>query len=166
MTLMLASVTGPQEAEVAVAHGADIIDLKDAANGAFGAVTVDTVRATVAAIKGQRPVSAVTGELPMEPAAVVAAVDALADAGVTYVKVGLFPGPNRPDCIRALSPLRRRSKIVGVMFADAGADQNLLALMADSGFDGVMLDTARKQNGRLLDLLDVPALANFVDAAR
>jgi len=57
MTLMLASVTGPQEAEVAVAHGADIIDLKDAANGAFGAVTVDTVRATVAAIKGQRPVS-------------------------------------------------------------------------------------------------------------
>ena len=166
MTLMLASVTGPQEAEVAVAHGADIIDLKDAANGAFGAVTVDTVRATVAAIKGQRPVSAVTGELPMQPAAFVAAVGALADAGVAYVKVGLFPGPNRPDCIRALSALRRRSKIVGVMFADAGADQSLLALMAESGFAGVMLDTARKQNGRLLDLLDVPALANFVDAAR
>ena len=166
MTLMLASVTGPQEAEVAVAHGADIIDLKDAASGAFGAVAAETVRATVAAIKGQRPVSAVTGELPMEPAAIVAAVDALADAGVAYVKVGLFPGPNRPDCIRALSALRRRSKIVGVMFADAGADQSLLALMAESGFAGVMLDTAHKQNGHLLDLLDVPALANFVDAAR
>ena len=166
MTLMLASVTGPQEAEVAVAHGADIIDLKDTANGAFGAVTPETVRATVAAIKGQRPVSAVTGELPMQPAAIVAAVDALADAGVAYVKVGLFPGPNRPDCIRALAALRRRSKIVGVMFADAGADQSLLALMAESGFAGAMLDTAHKQNGRLLDLHDIPALANFVDAAR
>jgi FolB domain-containing protein len=166
MTLMLASVTGPQEAEIAAAHGADIIDLKDAANGAFGAVAPDTVRATVAAIKGERPVSAVTGELPMQPAAIVAAVDALADAGVAYVKVGLFPGPNRPDCIRALAALSRRSKIVGVMFADAGADQSLLALMAESGFAGVMLDTAHKQNGHLLDLLDVPALASFVDAAR
>ena len=166
MTLMLASVAGPQEAEVAVAHGADIIDLKDAANGAFGAVAPDTVRATVAAIRGQRPVSAVTGELPMQPATIVAAVDALAGAGVAYVKVGLFPGPNRPDCIRALAALRRRSKIVGVMFADAGADQTLLALMAESGFAGAMLDTAHKQNGRLLDLLDVPALADFVDAAR
>lgn len=166
MTLMLASVTGPQEAEVAVAHGADIIDLKDAANGAFGAVTPETARATVAAIKGQRPVSAVTGELPMEPAAIVAAVEALQDTGIAYVKVGLFPGSSRPDCIRALSALRRRSKIVGVMFADAGADQSLLGLMAESGFAGAMLDTAQKQNGHLLDLLDVPALANFVDAAR
>ena len=166
MTLMLASVTGPQEAAIAAAHGADIIDLKDAANGAFGAVAPETVRATVAAIKGERPVSAVTGELPIEPATMVGAVNALADAGVTYVKVGLFPGPQRPDCIRALSASAHRTRIVGVMFADAGADQNLLALMAESGFAGVMLDTARKQNGHLLGLLDVPALGNFVDAAR
>ncbi len=33
MTLFLASVTGPEEAEIAVAHGADIIDLKDSARG-------------------------------------------------------------------------------------------------------------------------------------
>ena len=72
MTLFLASVTGPEEAEVALAHGADIIDLKDAANGALGAVAPDVVRATVAAIAGRRPTSAVTGELPMEPAAIVA----------------------------------------------------------------------------------------------
>lgn len=166
MTLMLASVTGPQEAEIAVAHGADIIDLKDAANGAFGAVTFDTVRATIAAVGGRRPVSAVTGELPMEPGAIVAAVTPMADAGVAYVKVGLFPGPKRPDCIRALSGLARRTKIVGVMFADEGADQSLLPLMAESGFAGVMLDTAHKKNGGLLGLMDIPALGAFVDAAR
>ena len=166
MTLMLASVTGPQEAEIAIAHGADIIDLKDSANGAFGAVAPDVVSATVAATKGQRPVSAVTGELPMEPAAIMAAATALADAGVAYVKVGLFQSEKRPDCIRALSTLARRTKIVGVMFADDGADQGLLALMAESGFTGVMLDTAHKQSGHLLGLLDVPALGSFVDAAR
>ena len=56
MTLMLASVAGPQEAEIVVAHGADIIDLKDAANGAFGAVTPEVVRATLAAIKDRKSV--------------------------------------------------------------------------------------------------------------
>jgi FolB domain-containing protein len=166
MTLMLASVTDPREAAIAVAHGADIVDLKDAANGAFGAVAPDVVQATVAAMKNQRPVSAVTGELPMEPTALVTAVTALAEAGVTYVKVGLFPGPQRADCIRALSTSARRTRIVGVMFADEGADQALLPLMAESGFAGVMLDTARKGNGHLLSLLDLPALGRFVDAAR
>jgi dihydroneopterin aldolase len=90
----------------------------------------------------------------------------MTEAGVSYVKVGLFPGARRPDCIRALSNLARRTKIVGVMFADEGADQSLLPLMAESGFAGAMLDTARKQNGHLLDLLDIPSLGNFVDAAR
>ena len=33
MTLMLASVTGPEEAEVAVRQGADIVDLKDVLAG-------------------------------------------------------------------------------------------------------------------------------------
>lgn len=164
MTLMLASVTGVPEAEIALAHGADIIDLKDSTNGAFGAVAPETVRATVAAVKGRCPVSAATGELPMEPAALVAA--AMADAGAEYVKVGLFPGAKRPDCIRALSVLARRVKIVGVMFADDGADQTLIPLMADSGFAGVMLDTARKGNGGLLSFMDIPALAKFADAAR
>jgi len=44
MTLMLASVASPAEAEAVWAGGADIIDLKDPANGALGALD-----ATVAA---------------------------------------------------------------------------------------------------------------------
>ena len=38
MTLMLASVTNPAEAEAVWAGGADIIDLKDPAKGALGAL--------------------------------------------------------------------------------------------------------------------------------
>lgn len=166
MTLMLASVTGPQEAEIALAHGADIIDLKDSTNGAFGAVSPDTVRATLGVVSSRRPVSAVAGELPMEPAAVLAAATAMADAGAEYVKVGLFPGAQRADCIRALSQLAHRTKLVGVLFADEGADHALIPLIAESGFTAVMLDTARKGNGGLLAHKDVPELANFMDAAR
>ena len=105
MTLMLASVTGPPEAEIALAHGADIIDLKDSTNGAFGAVSPETVRATAAAMQERRPLSAVSGEVPMEPDALLAAAGAMAQAGAEYVKVGLFPGARRMDCIRALSAL-------------------------------------------------------------
>lgn len=166
MTQMLASVTGPEEAEIAVGGRADIIDLKDSLRGAFGAVAPDLVRATVAAVAGRRPVSAVTGELPMEPGAVVAAAVAMAEAGAAYVKVGLYPAPGREACIRALAGVARRTRLVGVMFADDGADDALLPLMAQSGFAGAMLDTAHKGGRRLLDYMDIAALGPFVAAAQ
>jgi FolB domain-containing protein len=166
MALLLASVTGPDEAALVLAGGADIIDLKDAARGALGALAPDVLRATVAAVGGRRPVSAVTGDLPMEPEVITAAVARTAETGVDYVKVGLFPGPKRPECIRALSSFARGTKIVGVMFADRGADNSLLELMAEAGFAGAMLDTAGKGAGRLLDHMDVPALRLFIAACR
>jgi FolB domain-containing protein len=166
MTLLLASVTGPDEAAVALAHGADIIDLKDASRGALGALDRDVLRATVAAVGGRRPVSAVTGDLPMEPDVIAAAVARTAETKVDYVKVGLFPGSRRQDCIRALAPLTQVTKIVGVMFADRGADNDLIKLMAESGFAGAMLDTADKSAGRLIDCMDVAALRVFVGACR
>jgi dihydroneopterin aldolase len=166
MTLLLASVTGPDEAALVLAHGADIIDLKDASNGALGALAPDVVRATVAAVRRRRPVSAVSGDLPMEPKVVAAAVEIMARTGVDYVKVGLFPGPGREQCVRALAPLARTSKIIGVMFADCGADNALVQLMADCGFVGAMLDTADKRAGRLLDCMDAASLRNFVSICR
>jgi dihydroneopterin aldolase len=165
MTLMLASVAGPAEAEDVLARGADIIDLQDAAN-AFGAVPLAVVRATVAKVGGRRPVSAAAGTLPMEPKAVMSAATALADAGVDYVRVGLFAGPKRFNCIRALAALSRRVKLVGVMFIDEGLNDALIPFMAENGFAGVMLDSAHKKKSRLLDRMDIPALANVVDAVR
>jgi FolB domain-containing protein len=166
MTLLLASVSGAEEAGVARANGADLIDLKDASKGALGAVAPDILRATVAAVGGRRPVSAVTGNLPMDPDVIAAAVESAARAGVDYVKVGLFPGPRRQECIRALSSPARKTKIIGVMFADGGADQALVPIMAKSGFAGAMLDTAEKSNGRLLDHIDIAALRDFVGLCR
>src|SRR5437763_17220938 len=95
MTLLLASGTGPEEAELVLAHGADIIDVKDASQGALGALAPEGVCATVAAVGGRRPVSAVTGGLPMEPDVIAAAVESTPHTKVAYVVVGLFPGPQR-----------------------------------------------------------------------
>jgi (5-formylfuran-3-yl)methyl phosphate synthase len=164
MTFMLASVTGAEEAEIAIRHGADIIDLKDV-SAAFGAVPPPLVKATVDTAGQRRPVSAVAGELAMEPAAIVEATANLAAAGARYVKVGLYPDPRRNDCIRALSSLADRVSLIGVMFADQGADEVLVPLMADSGFAGAMIDTARKTSGRLLDHMDITVIGHFVDTA-
>lgn len=166
MTLLLASVVDADEAELGLAYGADIIDLKDPARGALGALDTGVVRSIVAAIGGRRPTSAVTGDLPMEPDVLGAAAAEMADTGVDYVKVGLFPGARRADCIRALAPLAQRTKLIGVMFADAEADSALLPLMAECGFAGAMLDTAHKGEGRLLDHAAPDRLGAFVSACR
>ncbi len=166
MTMLLASVNGPEEAAVVLAQGADIIDLKDATRGALGAVAPEMVSATVRAIAGRRPVSAVVGDLPMAPALLTDAVRRMAETGVDYVKVGLFPGPGRAACIRALGSVAAAAKIIGVMFADGEPDNELVSLMAEAGFAGAMLDTAHKHEGRLLDRMDVARLRTFVGACR
>lgn len=166
MTLFLASVNGPVEAEIAFKGGADIIDLKDATRGALGALPLETVKQTVAALAGRCPVSAVTGDLPMQPDVLRHAALAMAETGVDYVKVGLFSSDGRVECVAALAAPAARTKLVGVMFADAGADTSLLAAMAEAGFAGAMLDTAYKQNGRLLDHMSIVALRDFLAACR
>src|SRR5205807_7766576 len=77
-------------------------------------------------------------------------------------KVGLFPGRERRASIAALGSLAGENKIVGVMFADLGFDIGLVSAMAQAGFSGAMIDTARKGPGRLLDRMDIAALQDFV----
>jgi (5-formylfuran-3-yl)methyl phosphate synthase len=164
VTRMLASVSGPEEAEIVLNAGADIIDLKDPARGALGALEPARVCETVAAVAGRRPVSAVTGDTPMEPEHVRAAVRAMAACGVMFVKQGIYPGGDAAACIRALAPMAAKVKLVAVMFADLAPDLTLLPVLREVGFAGCMLDTASKGNGRLLDHMDVWQLGRFVEA--
>jgi (5-formylfuran-3-yl)methyl phosphate synthase len=160
MTLLLANVR-PSDAEAALALGADIVDL----NKTGGALAADAVRA----IAGRRPVSATAGDLPMAPERLAAAVAAVAETGVQYVKVGLLPDAQRNASIARLAAPTRETKLVAVLFADretdAGALPALLARLHAAGFAGAMLDTA-DQGARLLNHMDIPALSAFVDACR
>lgn len=165
MTLMLASVTGPQEAQIAVEHGADIVDVKDVGTG-FGRVDAALVRTTAQAVAGRRPVSAVTGAPDMDPAFVTDEVAGIAAAGANVVKICLFAAPQQARCISKLSSVADRARLVGVIFADHGAEQSLIEPMARSGFAGVMIDTLHKGEGRLLDHMDIAAIGRFVEVAR
>ena len=166
MTKMLASVTTGDEADLALSGGADIVDMKDPASGALGALPPASVAEIVKRIAGGRPCSAVSGDLPMAPATVLAAAEAMAATGVDYVKIGIFPDGDPAGCIRALAPLAQKAALIGVLFADLPLDLSLVALMARSGFKGAMLDTARKGAGRLIDHRSFTALDDFLKLCR
>jgi dihydroneopterin aldolase len=166
MTLFLASVIGADEAEIALEHGADIIDLKDAAKGGLAPLPADVVRTAVSAVAGRLPVSAVAGEPGMDADALTSSVQEIARTGVDYVKFGVYPGPQHKACVQALAPVTSQTKLVAVLFADQQPDFTLLSFLSERGFAGAMLDTARKGAGRLLDHADVAILHEFVERCR
>ncbi|MBV8769169.1 MAG: dihydroneopterin aldolase, partial [Hyphomicrobiales bacterium] len=166
MTLFLASVTNEAEADTAIAGGADIIDFKDPAKGALGALEPQTLRRAVAHVAGRRRTSAVTGDLPMDPQTLIRAVDDIASTGVDYVKIGLFDDQRRAACIEALSGPGNKFKLIGVVFADETVDLSLVDQLAVAGFHGAMIDTARKGGGRLLSRRDPVWLSAFVERCR
>jgi len=140
MTFLLASVTGPAEAEDAVARGVDIIDVQ-------GAAPPERVRAVLGAVAGRRSVSAGASEASQ--------VEALVDAGAEYIRV---LSRQSQDIIEAASPLTRRANVLGIMLAEDGTEESTIASMEANGFAGVILN--------LLDVLDIAALADFIDLVR
>ncbi|MGB8338380.1 MAG: (5-formylfuran-3-yl)methyl phosphate synthase [Burkholderiales bacterium] len=161
-TKLLASVMNLEEAHIALDGGADIIDLKNPLAGALGALPLDDIREIVKMINNLRPVSATIGDLPMDEKIICAAVEATANTGVDYVKIGFFKSVNLRACITALSPLAQQHKLIAVLFADQQPDFSLLDDLANAGFHGVMLDTADKQKGSLRDHIQPIDLIQFI----
>ena len=166
MTLMLASVRCPAEAEAVCAGGVDIVDLKDPDKGALGALDIEVAADIVRSVGRRKPVSAAAGPAHGAPQEIAENVAAIAATGVDYVKVGIAPQGAAADCMRELGRQANNTKLVGVLFADCAPDLEMLARIADNGFRGAMLDTAKKGAGRLLDHMDIAALDRFVEQCR
>lgn len=165
MTGFLASVTCVEEASMLL-DAADIIDLKNPARGALGALPHRVVEDVVRFVDGRKPVSATVGDLPMVPEALIDAVSAMAQTGVDIVKVGFFGREAHAECAQAIGTLTGHSKIVAVLLADQQPEFALLDTLADAGFYGAMLDTAGKSEGSLTNWLQVHTLRQFVDMAK
>jgi (5-formylfuran-3-yl)methyl phosphate synthase len=166
VTGLLASVTSVEEAQIALAAGADIIDLKDPARGALGALTAERITTIVDALGGRCPVSATVGDLPPDPGVLSQRVQATAATGVDYVKVGLFGAAYFGRCVDALALQGAGVRLIAVLFADLKPELTALALLAQAGFTGVMLDTADKAAGGLRRHMSARQLARFVRSAK
>lgn len=174
MTQFLASVRNASEAEIALRAKVDVIDFKDPAHGALGAVAHDELVKAVGRLGGRVQTSATIGDLPMQPRPLSEAMTAVAATGVDYVKFGVFPkgaldaeegafSENDAEaCLAALKPELGKAKLIGVLFADALPAFDALAALRRAGAFGFMLDTCRKQDGSLLDHLHLPSLRRFI----
>lgn len=152
---------------IALDGGADIIDLKNPAQGALGALPLDVLREIVKFVDGRRPVSATIGDLPAQPDLLVARVAETASTKVDIIKVGFFGTAGHHEAVSALMPLiAGGARIIAVLFAEQRPDMKLLPLLENAGFYGVMLDTVNKEEGRLTDCLGMDALRDFIIASK
>jgi (5-formylfuran-3-yl)methyl phosphate synthase len=171
---VLVSVRSVAEAQVAAQGGADFIDLKEPHAGALGALPDATQRDIVNSLRQTGctlPISATIGDLPMHAlSAIVQQVHAVAATGVHYVKVGITREPGAVAVLLALSKLQ--ASVVPVFIADQGVDFDLItqALLQAHGraahFPALMLDTAEKAGGCLLDKVPTTDLRRFVAQTR
>ncbi len=166
MTHFLASVRDPSEAGIALAAGAEIIDLKEPSRGALGAVDPSTIKATLRAIAGRAVSSATVGDVPMRGETMRKRVAEVAACGVDYVKLGLLPEGDPQACLDTLRAPALGARLIIVLFADRLPPFDAVAGAARIGAFGIMLDTAGKDKGSLLDHMGIDELARFVAGAK
>jgi hypothetical protein len=170
MTGLLVSVRSAAEAELALAGGADLIDVKEPRYGSLGAADPavwDEVRQAVA---GRTPVSAALGELLAD-----FRDESLEQAeGLSFAKVGLAGCTATSDWMsrwtRAMRALPAGVQPVAVVYADgctarSPPAEELLPIAASLRAPYLLLDTFDKSAGRLLDHLGLDQLAALTELA-
>ena len=171
---LLVSVADPDEAIAALEGGADVIDAKDPALGALGAVRPEVFSEIHAAVAGRAMVTAALGD-----AQDVQHIERLAaeysGRGASFVKIG-FAGV--VDCRRvdalvaaAIRGCARGSGVVAVAYADSlqvGCVDawSLVDVAARSGARGVLVDTADKRGESLTALWTPAQVTSWVAEAR
>lgn len=168
MSKWLASVQSLEEAQSLLTCLPDILDMKNPAQGALGALSVGTVSEIVRLIDGRCLTSATIGDLPMQAALISKAMIKMTASGVDYVKIGLFPDSDLQPCIEALATTVKmlETPVIAVLFADKMPEFDCISQLKESGFNGVMIDTAIKNGQHLRDHWNKQQLASFVAAVK
>jgi uncharacterized protein (UPF0264 family) len=163
----LVSVRNVDEARIAADAGVDFIDLKEPAAGALGGLPVSVIAAVVHALRSRghaMPISATIGDRsPNQLVAILDQVAAVGACGVDHVKVGIEHHPEAGALIEALG--KSRWPVVPVLITDQGLDAALLqvACSVRPMFAAVMVDTAAKSAGSVIDRIDASALRAFIE---
>jgi uncharacterized protein (UPF0264 family) len=170
MRLMI-SVVSAEEARKAVLGGADILDVKNPAEGSLGAQYPRVIREIKDIASGKVEISAAIGDMPNLPGTAALAALGAATCGPDYIKVGLHGSRDEIEAARLIGEVERAVRelnveVVAVGYADferAGTlDPGCLPKVAASaGAKGLLLDTAIKDGRTLLDFWDPMKLRRF-----
>ena len=163
MIRLLISVKNAQEAVDAIQAGADYIDLKDPSRGALGSLDNGVSHDVIRHINKQAWVSATVGDTHADQHALLSLIEDKWALGVDIVKLPLSLFFHDKNFLALLGTMikSRKMKLIAVMFAEEPVDLTWLPILADTGFYGVMLDTANK-GYHLLSTLEVPVINEFV----
>ena len=168
-TQLLISVTSIEEAQIALENGADIIDLKEPAAGALGALPIEQIKAIVAYVKSAKDAdvkltSATIGDLPMQPELLLSHIAQLSTTDVDIIKIGFFETDDYQSCLDALKPIvQTGTRLIAVLFAETTYPNDLIVDIKAAGFIGVMLDTANKNGLTLLDYYSIEKRSEFAE---
>jgi uncharacterized protein (UPF0264 family) len=172
---LLVSVVSAGEARVAAAAGADIVDVKNPAEGSLGAPSPAVIADVRAVVRAELPVSAAIGDMPNLPGTAALAALGAARSGATFVKVGLWGVSTEDEAVVLLRTVRDAVAdvpgvvVVAAAYADARRvaqaplAPELLPRAARAADVGIcLLDTAVKDGRGLLEWLSPGALASLV----
>jgi uncharacterized protein (UPF0264 family) len=187
---LLVSVVDAGEARVAAAAGADIVDVKNPAEGSLGAPPPAVIAGVRAAVAADLPVSAAIGDMPNLPGTAALAALGAARSGATFVKVGLWGVATEDDAVALLHAVRAGvadvpgTVVVAAAYADArraaqppaAPNQSALRRPAQpplapellpraartAGVGVILFDTLVKDGRGLLEWLSPAALASLV----
>jgi len=172
---LLVSVRDAVEAAAARTGGADIIDAKEPASGALGAVDLVTFHHIVSTVENACPVTAALGDA-VDERAIAHTAERYARAGARLVKIGFAGITSRTRVVSLVAAARdgaagTRAGVIATAYADADrvASLNPLAMIdaaASAGATGILLDTVDKQGPGLRGLMSSERLHSWVSAAR
>ncbi|MEQ8787269.1 MAG: (5-formylfuran-3-yl)methyl phosphate synthase [Pirellulaceae bacterium] len=173
MTRLLVSVRSAEEAEAAIAGGADIVDVKEPLRGSLGAADAATWRAVREAAADRAPLSAALGEL-REVSLLDDATPPRSLEGFQFAKLGLSGcGEEREWIARwriALQRLPPDVAPIAVAYADWRTSQSpppeqVLEVGVELGCAGLLIDTFDKRQGDLFAWRSPTQLATLIEAA-
>ncbi len=174
---LLVSVVSAEEAQCAVAGGADIIDVKDPGEGALGAPAPRILADVVRVIGGTAPVSVALGDLPDLPQTAALAARGAALSGATYVKVGLRGVRELDRAAAVMSAVADAvgpdTAVIAAAYADAEAldpaalaPKWLPALVERTSIAWALVDTFVKDGRGLYGWLSEAELSDLIDRTR
>ncbi|NYT02100.1 MAG: (5-formylfuran-3-yl)methyl phosphate synthase [Methanosarcinales archaeon] len=175
---LLVSPMNIEEAGLALAGGADILDVKNPKEGSLGANFPWAIRAVAELAGGRVPVSATIGDLQYKPGTASLAALGAAYAGADYIKAGLLgikTGEEARDMlqniVRSVKDFDSKKKVVAAAYSDhlrvGSISPMLLPQVArDCGADVVMVDTAVKDGRSTFEFMNQQDLEEFVKAGQ
>jgi (5-formylfuran-3-yl)methyl phosphate synthase len=174
MRLMI-SVVSVDEAREALRGGAEILDIKNPAEGSLGAQSPGLIKDICKHFSGETEISAAIGDMPHLPGTAALAALGAAVCGADYVKVGLYGARNEADAVALLREAQQAVRefdtaVIAAVYADyrrAGTlnPECLPHIAAEAGVQGCLVDTAIKDGRTLFDFLDPETLCLLAEQA-